>query len=79
MEKWPERQEHTDDCWSLEGMCCDCGATQFNACHDAFMKVINEQPKLEPLDNQAVLYLLLLVKPVEIMTFNEIDLKKMSI
>lgn len=78
MEKWPEKIPHQFCQRGLGTAGCTCGAEAANSMHDAFMKVINEQEILEPLDNQAVLDALLLVKPVEIMTFYELDLKKIA-
>lgn len=49
---WPERKEHWRGCdiYILANSDCNCGARYFNACHDAFMKVIKAQPKMEVCD-----------------------------
>lgn len=44
--KWPEKKVCTKDCYHSHGY-KDCTCWVWNACHDAFMKVIEAQPNIQ--------------------------------
>lgn len=48
--QWPAKKVHHTDChvYTIQSS-CDCGADNFNACHDAFMKAIDARTLNNPL------------------------------
>lgn len=61
MSKWPEKKNHEKWCTKAMRHDCNCGADGFNACHDAFMAVINAGEKEKLFD------------PHEIQNFNGVE------